>query len=85
MKKGFKKFPLTCVEYYDHSGEAGWIELDTLEKPITCKTVGFLVKETDTSLHIMSTLTDEDEGGYGGNNEVLKSCIVSQKTLRKLF
>ena len=83
MKKGFKKFSLICVEYYDHSGDAGWIELDTLEKPITCKTVGFLVKETDTSLHIMSTLTDD--GGHGGNNEVLKSCIVSQKTLRKLF
>lgn len=85
MKKGFKKFRLISVEYYDHSGDAGWIELDTLEKPITCKTVGFLVKETETSLHIMSTLTDEDGGGYGGNNEVLKSCIVSQKTLRKLF
>ena len=83
MKKGFKKFSLISVEYYDHSGDAGWIELDTLEKPITCKTFGFLVKETDTSLHIMSTLTDD--GGHGGNNEVLKSCIISQKTLRKLF
>ena len=83
MKKGFKKFRLISVEYYDHSGAAGWIELDTLEKPITCKTVGFLVKETDTSLHIMSTLTDD--GGQGGNNEVLKSCIISQKTLRKWF
>ena len=85
MKKGFKKYPIISVEWYDHSGDGGWIdnlnELD--EKPITCKTVGFLVKETKTSLHIISTLTND--GGQGGNNEVLKSCIVSQKILRKSF
>ena len=84
MKKGFKRYPIISVLWYDHSGDAGWIELKDLdEPPITCKTVGFLVKETDTSLHIMSTLTDDR--GHGGNNELLKSCIVSQKTLRKLF
>jgi len=85
MKKGFKKYPIISVEWYDHSGDGGWIEnlneLDAL--PITCKTIGFLVKETSTSLHVMSTVTDD--GGHGGNNEVLKSCIVSQKTLRKSF
>ena len=83
MKKGFKKFPLICVLWYDHSGDAGWVEsLDELdEPPIMCKTVGFKVKETETSIHIMSTLTDD--GSQGGNNEVLKSCIIKEKVLRK--
>ena len=82
-RKGFKTWPLTYVEWYDHSGDAGWVDnLDELdEAPITCKTVGFKVKETETSIHVMSTLTDD--GGQGGNNEILKSCIIKEKVLRK--
>lgn len=84
MKSRFRKYPLIVVEWYDHSGDGGWVELKELDdQPIACKTVGLLVKETTTSLHIMSTVSND--GGHGGNNEVLKSCIVSQKTLRKSF
>tara|TARA_R110000751_G_scaffold58530_2_gene123413 strand:+ start:599 stop:862 length:264 start_codon:yes stop_codon:yes gene_type:complete len=82
--KGFKRFPLLWIEYYDHSGDAGWVELkDLQEPPILCRTVGFKVAETETSIHIMSTLTND--GGQGGNNEIVKSCIVSEKVIRKLF
>ena len=84
MKKGYTKYPIIVVEWYDHSGDGGWVELKELDElPITCRTVGFKVKETETSIHIMSTLTDD--GGQGGNNEVLKSCILSEKVIRKSF
>ena len=82
--KPFKKYPLVCVDWYDHSGDAGWVELKELEEPpIRCRTIGFKVAENDTSLHIFSTITNDD--GHGGNNEVLKSCIISETVIRKRF
>ena len=80
--KPFKKHELLMIDYRDHSGDAGWVELKDLEEPpILCRTIGFKVAETDTSLHLMSTITNDE--GQGGNNEILKSCIVSEKVIRK--
>tara|TARA_R100001244_G_scaffold128518_1_gene99454 strand:+ start:52 stop:312 length:261 start_codon:yes stop_codon:yes gene_type:complete len=84
MKKAkpFKKHELLMIDYRDHSGDAGWIELKELEEPpILCRTIGFKVSETETSIHLMSTITNDE--GQGGNNEILKSCIVSEKVIRK--
>lgn len=84
MKKAkpFKKHELLMIDYRDHSGDAGWIELKELEEPpILCRTIGFKVAETETSIHLMSTITNDE--GQGGNNEILKSCIVSEKVIRK--
>ena len=80
--KPFKKYELLMIDYRDHSGEAGWIELKDLEEPpILCRTIGFKIAETETSIHLMSTITNDE--GQGGNNEILKSCIVSEKVIRK--
>ena len=80
--KPFKKLEVYCVEWRDHSGDAGWVELKDLEEPpILCRTVGFKIAETETSIHLMSTITNDE--GQGGNNEILKSCIVSEKVIRK--
>jgi len=80
--KNFKKHELLMIDYRDHSGEAGWIELKDLEEPpILCRTIGFKIAETETSIHLMSTITNDE--GQGGNNEILKSCIVSEKVIRK--
>ena len=82
--KPFKKYPLLLIEWRDHSGEAGWVELKDLEEPpILCRTIGFKIAETETSIHLMSTITNEQPQGQGGNNEILKSCIVSEKVIRK--
>ena len=80
--KPFKKYPLLLIEWRDHSGEAGWVELKDLEEPpILCRTIGFKIAENETSIHLMSTITNDQ--GQGGNNEILKSCIVSEKVIRK--
>jgi hypothetical protein len=82
--KNFKKHELLMIDYRDHSGEAGWIELKDLEEPpILCRTIGFKIAETETSIHLMSTITNEQPQGQSGNNEILKSCIVSEKVIRK--
>ncbi len=80
--KNFKKHELLMIDYRDHSGEAGWIELKDLEEPpILCRTIGFKIAETENSIHLMSTITNDE--GQGGNYEILKSCSVSEKVIRK--
>ena len=80
--KNIKKHELLMIDYRDHSGEAGWVELKDLEEPpILCRTIGFKIAETETSIHHMSTITNDE--GQGGNNEILKSCVVSEKVIRK--
>ena len=82
--KPFKKLEVYCVEWQDHSGDAGWVELKDLEEPpILCRTIGFKIAENETSIHLMSTITNEQPQGQSGNNEILKSCIVSEKVIRK--
>lgn len=82
--KKYNKYPLVEVRWLDHSGDAGWIELQSLdEPPIEAKTIGWLVKEDDYRYHVMNTLTDD--GGQGGNSEILKSCVTEFKIIRKLY
>ena len=82
--KPFKKYPLLLIEWRDPSGDAGWVELKDLEEPpILCRTIGFKIAENETSIHLMSTITNEQPQGQSGNNEILKSCIISEKVIRK--
>ena len=84
MKKGYKKFPLVEIRWIDHSGEAGWVELDDLdEPPIECRTVGWLVHLDNMRFHVMNTLSNDK--GQGGNSEILKTCVTKFKVLRKSF
>ena len=61
MTRKYKSFPLVCVEWEDHSGDAGWVEEDDMsDMGVRCKTVGWLIKETPESYHVVDTLTDDD-------------------------
>ena len=82
--KKFKKYPLVSIEWYDHSGDGGWVDEKELEKlPVLAKTDGWLIKEDDLRYHVMNTITNDD--GHGGNSEILKGTVVRAKILRKLF
>ena len=82
--KKFKKYPLVVIEWYDHAGEGGWVDMKDLEEdPILAKTVGWLVKEDKLRYHVMNTLTNDD--GQGGNSEIIKGTVKSAKVLRKSF
>ena len=83
-QRKFKKYPLVVIEWYDHAGEGGWVEMKDLEEePILAKTVGWLVKEDKLRYHVMNTLTNDY--GQGGNSEILKGTVKSAKILRKSF
>ena len=78
--KKFKKYPLVVIEWYDHSGDGGWVEEKELEKlPVLEKTVGWFIKEVDIRYHVMNTITNEDR--QGGNSEILKGTVTSAKFL----
>jgi len=82
--KKFKKYPLVVIEWYDHSGDGGWVEEKDLDAlPIIAKTVGWLFKEDKLRYHVMNTITNDN--GQGGNSEILKGTVVSAKILRKSF
>ena len=50
---------------------------------VRCKTVGWLIKETPESYHVVDTLTDDK--GQGGYSHILRPCVVKVQTLRKKF
>jgi hypothetical protein len=80
----YQKFPLVEVTWLDHSGDAGWVDKESLnEAPCEMRTVGWLVHETKLEVKLMNTLSND--GGFGGVSNILKSCITKQKTLRKSF
>tara|TARA_R100001082_G_scaffold11852_1_gene6373 strand:+ start:672 stop:932 length:261 start_codon:yes stop_codon:yes gene_type:complete len=83
-QRKFNKYPLVVIEWYDHAGEGGWVDIKDLDStPILAKTVGWLIKEDELRYHVMNTLTDDD--GQGGNSEILKGTVKSAKILRKSF
>ena len=45
----FKKYPLVLIEWYDHAGEGGWVEMKDLEEDTGTKNV------TNNSLFVGST------------------------------
>ena len=77
-----EKFPTVCIEWDDHYGDAGWVELTKDEAPVKCKTLGWLVREGEKGYDIMDTLTND--GGYGGHSYILKSCVTAIYVVRIL-
>jgi hypothetical protein len=67
--------PLIMIDWYDHTGDGGWHTQDSIkaEKPITARTVGYLIEENQECYKIVDTLTDDN--GCGGLSIILKSCV----------
>jgi len=79
-------FPLVLIEWEDHWGDGKWVSPDKMEmKPELCLTVGWLVKEDEKGVMLASCIDpkDPETGAMGSTQYVVKSCIVSQKVLRK--
>ena len=70
---------LYIIEWWDHVGDAGWVEHPEKMKPARCKTIGWLVHEDKESIKLADTLTDDD--GVGGISLILKSAIIKKRKL----
>ena len=79
-------FPLVLVEWKDHWDSASWKSLEDIEHiPELCLTVGWLVKETEEGLTVVSCLDPHDpiNKPMGSTQYILKNCITKHKVLRK--
>jgi hypothetical protein len=80
-------FELLLVEWRDHHSSHEWLSKQSvLEdcKPERCLSVGWLYKETDDSIVLVSCCdpSDPDKGDVGGIWTILKTCIVTRHTLK---
>ncbi len=71
------------VEWLDHTshGDSGWqsrADLDALDVAL-CKSVGFVLKETKTTITLVSSLADDVADG---SVCIVKSCIRVKEKLR---
>lgn len=80
--------PLVMVEWEDHSSDSCWramSEIPNSSKPAICWTIGWLVYEDDKVINVCNSYIemnqDEKDQLVGGESVILKSDIVSQKTL----
>ena len=80
----FKKYPLVCIDWDYHHGDAGWVEkISTDAEILKAQTVGLLVDESKKAYHVMDTRTND--GGHGGYSLILKSCVTDYKVIRKKY
>ena len=79
--------PFVYVEWLDHVTKDGgaWIEISKLKKarPVLFGTGGFVIREDDTSLTLAGTLemSKSKDAVGSGDLTIVKSCIVTRKTL----
>ena len=82
-----KKSPpkMLAVEWMDHHTDGGWKTeeqcLESMRRPLICRTVGFLVSEDRRTLSLAQSCTQET-GRYGELINILKSTIVRRRTIR---
>jgi len=78
---GKKKPRLMYVEWDDHSaGDNRWQDMDKVEaKPLRCKSVGWVAKETKDAMTLVATVSEYDH--TCGDMTILKNCIKKKRLL----
>lgn len=80
--------PAEMIVWWDHANCAAngpWIsraELDELDGPVVCVSVGFVVRENTDALYMTNTVTaDDDRDTIATPFLIVKSCIRSRIVL----
>ena len=75
------KYPIVCIEWIDAATDHGWEEIsDSDFSPTIAVSVGFMIKEDDTTIVLASSYT-----GTASNNrlQIPKGMIKTMKVLKK--
>lgn len=86
---GDKYLKLVYVEWLDHASftESTWREADEYEdlNPATCKTIGWILRETEDMIILVQTIhySDEFEDKYCGEMGILKGAITLMKEIEQ--
>ena len=80
---------LLYVEWLDHTSQSSdgrWVSKEQLDKsaPEACGTIGWLYKEDDLSLTLISTvgIGKDSDDDFGGDMTILQSCITKRKLIK---
>lgn len=73
------------LEWIDHcsNGDGVWIDIKDMKIDVTtCKSVGFILKETEDWIVIAGHLSNDcTEGQCSGDMQILKKCILKRVPL----
>ena len=81
---GMTKGEMVLVEWEDSAqGHAEWQYLDDMDPPanIKCRTVGWLVNQTEDVLQLGATLGGINDSQVAGTITILAKCVVTIKPL----
>jgi len=81
MKTNKPKYPLFIVVWKDHTSDSSWKSLEDVvkEKCILAYSIGYLLHQDREAVKLCNTYTSD--GGWGGLDLILKSCIVEMYEL----
>lgn len=79
-----QEIKLVYLEWLDHWSDASgtWLPFEGLDQvPVKCKSVGFLVSETELVYTLSINMSSTNKNG-GPLMHILKSCVVVKKWLK---
>jgi hypothetical protein len=78
-----RDIPLVYIRWADSAGmsESHWRSLDQIPEIEICHTVGFLIKETEDSVVVLSTISEA--GFYTGDIAIYKGCILEREEISR--
>ena len=76
LEKVHKSYPLTMVDWLDHTADSRWVDDIEESKYAICRTIGWLVAEDEDVIKIANAITQDS--GLGGISVILKNCIINQ-------
>ncbi len=73
---------IVIIHWKDHTADSSWFDLPGVKKQnhVLCQTIGWLIDEDPDQIKVVDSLTSD--GGFGGVNVILKSCITDIWELR---
>ena len=73
---------IVIIHWKDHTADSSWFDLTGVKKQnhVLCQTIGWLIDEAPDQIKVVDSLTSD--GGFGGVNVILKSCITDIWELR---
>jgi hypothetical protein len=75
---------LVMIEWLDSHHGSGWTTDTIVAKPLLCRSVGFLVAESESAKVLSANITDEENSQHCGDITIPQCCIQRITTLSEL-
>ncbi len=85
LKRTLSVSDVVLVRWVDSCGQPGWQSaIDIIDKPLTCQSVGFLVREDNESIVLALSRSDPSESSkpYGDMILIPSQCVLEKVKLK---